>query len=130
MISILLALLSADPAIAPYFQRFENEAQIYGHSEKTSQVVAYFNHKRGKAVAYCDTASRPTIVITEEYWTKADDIERELVVFHELGHCVLGRHHLNAQFSDGRPVSIMNYKNVSEKQFLENKDYYLRELFQ
>jgi hypothetical protein len=33
------------------------------------------------------------ISVSESYWLTASDLEREELVFHELGHCILGRGH-------------------------------------
>ena len=57
---------------------------------------------------------------------------------HELGHSVLGRDHRNDTMTavrplDGRerqvPASLMNLIGVTGSVYLENKNYYLNELF-
>ena len=47
------------------------------------------------------------ITIDASFWQRADHLTREFVVFHELGHCVLGRLHKEDMYPDGRCKSIM-----------------------
>ncbi len=48
-----------------------------------------------------------TVIVDKFYWDTADDLEREFLVFHELGHCALGRAHLDDSDAHGDCVSIM-----------------------
>jgi hypothetical protein len=52
-----------------------------------------------------------TVVVDKEYWGRLSDDERKLLIFHELGHCVLGRKHVPTFHSDENyvftPDSIM-----------------------
>ncbi len=76
--------------------------------------------------------NRPNLVtIDRSFWDSASDIWREMVVFHELGHCVLGRGHREDMDENGSCLSIiqsglgtciLRYNQV-------NRDYYIDELF-
>ena len=69
------------------------------------------------------------------------DAQLEVLVFHELGHCVLGREHDNGQLPNGDLKSLMNENDISVYSLcvypLENepcdnsfkRPYYLDELF-
>lgn len=46
--------------------------------------------------------------IDESFWNGASNIEREFVVFHELGHCYLKRSHLDTENPDGTCFSMMH----------------------
>ena len=48
-----------------------------------------------------------TVIVDKFYWDTADDLEREFLVFHELGHCALGRGHLDDSDAHGDYVSMM-----------------------
>jgi hypothetical protein len=72
------------------------------------------------------------IVIDSEYWEKSDSYEREALVFHELGHCVLDKDHNSSMvsflyFLDHRPKSIMH--PYSFYQYRYYRDDYIKELF-
>ena len=41
------------------------------------------------------------------------NLELETLIYHELGHCILGREHLSALLSNGDPKSIMEENNIS-----------------
>lgn len=71
------------------------------------------------------------IVIDRNFWTQALPIRQELLVFHELGHCVLGRDHFDEIDANGNCVSIMNtFIDNCEDSFLSTtRTQYLDELF-
>ena len=48
-----------------------------------------------------------TVVVDKFYWDTADDLEREFLVFHELGHCALNRGHLDDSDAHGDCISMM-----------------------
>lgn len=48
----------------------------------------------------------PRIYLHKEKWKLLSYAEREQLVFHELGHCILGLDH-NSASSNNRPVSVM-----------------------
>ncbi len=125
-----------DPALWPYFERFEaeglqrgllidlNDAQIIGLIENIheSDVVGQCSY------GYSDPG---TITIDQNFWSSAGTLEREMIVFHELGHCYLDRIHLDDAFPSGYCVSIMSsgtgYCRMAYT--MANRDYYLDELF-
>jgi len=63
-----------------------------------------------------------TVTIDAETWEKASDTHREVLVFHELGHCLLMRNHRNE-------CSLMNKDLVSDSDFIANRERLLDELF-
>lgn len=82
---------------------------------------------------YKKYGSKPPIVTLSFFgWETMSTIQREIVFFHELAHCLLKRPHRN-QFiiRDGEeiPISIMNAIAISDREYIQNKDYYLEELF-
>jgi len=79
---------------------------------------------------------RIEILNNELCWDSRSEIERENLIFHELGHALLGRDHLNSTFPNGISNSIMcsgsegfcsNFGVYYDNEIL--KDYYLDELF-
>lgn len=73
------------------------------------------------------------IKISKVYWNQIDELEREVIIFHELGHCELGRIHDNQIFSIGDWKSLMR-GSVSQKDpavhfYGTRREYYIDELF-
>lgn len=69
------------------------------------------------------------ITINKYWWDGYDEYDREILIFHELGHCVLNRDHTDSYDSWGRPLSIMS----TDLGGWDYKDYYnsyIQELFQ
>lgn len=81
---------------------------------------------------YETSESAPFIQLdtTSENWT-AHASSREVLVYHELGHCILDREHINTKLPNGNYKSIMKstgepiYASFSEFK----RDYYIQELF-
>lgn len=58
--------------------------------------------------------------------------DREILVFHELGHALIGRDHRDVQLPNGLRASIMNSGNIFglySKERAEHRVYYIDELF-
>ena len=71
------------------------------------------------------------IRIDEDIWTRSDTFTRELILFHELGHCYLQRDHLDEAFPNGSCTSMMASGEGSCRLKYNNytRNYYLDELF-
>lgn len=72
------------------------------------------------------------VILNEEHWNRSNDLEREELVFHELGHCLLGRPHREGDItfqSTKMPRSIMKCCDLVGKDYPEYHEYYLMELF-
>lgn len=81
-------------------------------------------------------SQRIEILNNEFCWESRTDMERENLIFHELGHAFLARNHLNTNFPNGTSKSIMcsgtegfcsNFNVYYDNEIL--KGYYLDELF-
>ena len=126
---------NVDIALWPYFESFEKEAlnndlrfdlnalEITGEIEKIPEQGVAGTCQYGLHVSH--------VTIDEKFWNSASFLEREFVVYHELGHCVLERNHTEASFVNGICKSLMRsglgvcrdaYNN-------SNRSYYIEELF-
>lgn len=68
------------------------------------------------------------IKIKTNSWRAMTDEEKEMLIFHELGHCVLGRKHCDVK-SNGIPISIMYPNILVSGQYRNSRKYLLDELF-
>ncbi len=126
---------SIDQELLPYIESFQYEAQARGIDigDLSRTISAELQTIVGDVVGQCNNQKdHPNqIFIDYQYWNTTSDLEREFLVFHELGHCVLNRAHYDAKDQEGICLSIMH----SNGQACEN-DYrqdtraaYLDELF-
>lgn len=95
-----------------YFEDFENEATARGLDIKIENIDigAYIHNIEtrgtlGQCKSYSDGSHE--VVIDAQYWERISTIEREYLVFHELGHCILDREHKDEKDTTGNCISIM-----------------------
>jgi hypothetical protein len=102
-----------DDALIPFFESFEAEA------EERGLVIEIGNHVSSARIepiedigvagicSFSDFTPNQ-IRIDKEIWDQSSPSFREYVVFHELGHCVLDREHLDDTLPGGICKSLMN----------------------
>lgn len=126
---------NADEKLYIYFDRFIDEANARGIEVDLTDIDGYvadiINPGTIGLCQYNDEENNE-ITIDKKYWNENDDLFREFVVFHELGHCKLFRDHLENEDSDGFCVSIMasGLGGCDENYSIETREAYLDELFQ
>ena len=122
-----------DPEIKPYVEQFE---QILG--KKTNVTVIFHAMPAGHetAIGVCREIPDGNLGYYQEIWIdpvdwnleSTDDDDKRVLIFHELGHCVLHRGHYN-EFERGRPISIMNWFHIGIWYDDSSRGYYDSELF-
>jgi len=122
---------NAPASVAPYDERFRSLAKVYGADLKNRTVSYSFRSFFGTTVGMCSFSSsgRNSVQFSSSAWSKGSDTFKEMLAFHELGHCLLGRGHLNDTHGDGRPESLMNSWLFNQNTYLANRDAYMKELF-
>ena len=90
--------LETDPELVPYFQIFADEAAIRGIEvdfvEANIEGLLQ-NIGRSEVLGQCfRNEQRPRkVIIDRDYWTDAEENDRQFLIFHELGHCFLDFEH-------------------------------------
>jgi hypothetical protein len=127
----LACLLSASP-ILPDFNK-EIEDILYSYKldiNKNPYIIPiYFTRKFSdeKTIAVC-FLNYKEIVISLEKWNRYDAIGKKNILYHELGHCLLGYSHRNEMYpNDGCPKSIMNFQLLDNMCYIIHKDELLKE---
>ncbi len=122
--------------LGPYFLTFQEEARSYGIDidYESSNVTATLQQiNNGNVAGTCTTNGHNLrdIVIDQSFWDNASHLLKEMVIFHELGHCILGRGHFEGQFSNGICQSIMRsgLGTCIDAYTNNNRDYFIDELF-
>lgn len=123
-----------DPVFEPFVDQFFLEAQQRGMDVKKSDFS--FSLQFGTiddAHGRCRNRDNE-MTIDPDFWEDAYEREKEYLIFHELGHCILNRRHDNEILEYGQCKSIM--KGAEDGQVCERslfsdvwRDYYLDELF-
>jgi len=75
-------------------------------------------------VCYLSPGSPPVVNIDRVHWRSLGLVERQLLLFHELGHCLLHRDHV-----EDSTISIMNPYLISAQTFSKNEEGLMSELF-
>ncbi len=129
---------NVDPDFEEYVQRFIAEGAGRGveiNFDDTGLLIEYSDRIVEGATGYCYLGNH-NIVIDKSEWTALTDTQKEYLLFHELGHCELDRHHKNDQFDNLLWKSLMrgdplvgNQKFIPVPYYGFRKNYYRDELF-
>ena len=126
-------LIDAESALKPSCVRFTNEAKARGIAVDLSDhplTGIISDIPTSQVIGQCSYSNETPykVTIDKPFWDKASDLGKEFVVFHELGHCVLGRAHDESTDSRGFCLSIMrsgtgtcrdSYNSTSRKALLD-----------
>ncbi len=122
--------ISIDPAFLPYFESFRAAGEVRGVKVnfELEGIQGVFGDVDDGVSAQCQhrTGAADQVVIDRAYWNMATTIEREFLIFHELGHCYLNRGHLDDRTPQGHCLSIMH---SSAQSCNNNYDVNTREKF-
>ena len=130
-------------SFANYVKKFYDEANIRGKNE---------NNIIGKAIEdlklefdsdltnYCgyalsfNTSNSPHVIISDRAtcWNDRSATDKEILIFHELGHAILKRSHDDTRMSNNHRKTMMfsgNQFGLYKKEEIDKRRYYLDELF-
>jgi hypothetical protein len=125
-----------DNRLVKYFKSFEIEGLARGleinlaANDITGDIVDIDDSNVAGRCQYGSHVN-PHIIIDSEFWAQASEYGKEMIVFHELGHCYLKRDHLEDEMDNGVCASIMRsgkgscYDNYNQT----TREFYLNELF-
>jgi hypothetical protein len=120
---------STNKEFIPYIERFTRATTI------TPDISINFNKLEDYVgVCFIFNNGQRKIEIDAQFWDEADDLTREELLFHELGHCVLNRDHdltltSHSDYDYNFPNSIMYPYVFGGAPFYEQfKDHYWEEL--
>ncbi len=125
---------NVDPALQSYFEEFEYQGSLRGMQIDLTEagLIATIEELGEEHVAGQCTygaAIDNEITIDKGFWNDfPQTLIREMVIFHELGHCYLERGHREGAHSNGACISIMrsgledcidNYNSLTRKAYLD-----------
>ena len=104
-----------DTELMPYLETFLAEANSRGLSFDAENLIMEFGELRKEICGEYQrsTAGQRRIIIVKNAacWLDAPTQNREALVLHELGHCLLLRPHRDDKLKSGDPASIMYSQN-------------------
>ena len=125
-----------DEDLQEYFDRFALEAiergiKVAYDSIPISARITVIDQNNIAGTCTRRDHDNNDIEVNRAFWERATDLEREFVVFHELGHCYLDREHTEVQHSDGTCSSIMasGTGTCRNNYTINTRDDYIDELF-
>ncbi len=128
------ASYQVDPQLEPIVEKFRRIGySVTGQPIKADDLIAQFTDSINygdNAVGDCQVGGgAPTINILKPFWDTSDYTVHEIIMFHELGHCLLYRFHDLTVLKNGRPNSIMYPDVLPETWYLADYSRYTTELF-
>lgn len=124
-------IVSAEKELEVYSRLFEQYAAAYDIQVNMRAVRLYFvTGISKKTLGLCSYRDgKRKIYINTQHWKKLSDMDREALMMHEFGHCVLGLHHNSSRFSDGTPISLMHPFETNGDYYGEYRINYLDQMF-
>jgi hypothetical protein len=111
---------------------FTTESQAQGSPVTITDLIVQStsNFPSGSEMGTCiqEEGATPVIQISQPLWDSLDADGQQELLFHELGHCVLGRVH-EENLNNSVPTSLMNSEFLGSALYNANKAQYLHELF-
>jgi len=103
----------------------ESQLEVY-----LSSQIAEIHEENVAGVCHFSSNRPNQITIDLSFWERASDFDKEMVVFHEIGHCVLGQGHRETEDANGNCLSIMRSGTGDCRTLYNsnNRDYYINEL--
>lgn len=120
-----------------FVQTFESTSAGLGQDMTINDLVLEFGSTPSMnetGVCEITEGETPRVTINERIWTNLTLMDRQEVIFHELGHCVLRRKHQEGTVTVGGywgtiPNSIMYPYRIPGSIYEPNQEYYDEELF-
>lgn len=128
---------SSNPVFANIVTQFEQAGRQYsGNPNYTvGDVPVNFGDTENESfegVCFSYPDGTTEVIIRESWWNSASQALKESLLFHELGHCALGRDHTNETIDVNGvswKASMMNSVIVNSGQYNSHRAGYLSELF-
>ena len=114
-----LPVYSVPAKFQPYITSFINEAANRGHAYTINNLIIQYDSTL--TAAYCAKSNvisaennvQKIISVNPNITCWQNNIQLETLIFHELGHCFLGREHDDTLLPKGDPKSIMIKNDIT-----------------
>jgi hypothetical protein len=124
---------TVESELKTYVDYFEDAAKLYGVKVNMNNLVVDFvdSYPIQNWVGLCQSGTGVSkfVTVKRAYFKSAPTEVKYTLIMHELGHCVLGRSHVEGYLQNSCPKSLMHPSDNVFGCFFKNQDYYFRELF-
>lgn len=122
-----------DRTLKPFLDMYYAEAEKRGITVDRKEVVLVFGHTKARedddTIGFCAEAGNvPQMVIDEETYQSYNQSEREMLILHEIGHCVGKRDHCEVM-ENKQPISLMYSKMFDVRYYDVHREGLMNELF-
>lgn len=122
-----------DSSLKKYLITYISEAQKRNIELEQKEILMIFGNtstsEDPEVIGFCqDVGAYNYIVIDKVFFEDSNEEEREMLILHELGHCIGKRDHCDL-LQDGFPVSLMHSRMFSDDFYKKNRENLLNELF-
>ncbi len=114
---------TVSPEIEPYLLSFQDEARAHGVLITFHGIDVQFGDLPAPQVGVC-YSGQLRVVVDQRVWDTYDSYRREVVIYHELGHCLLGKGHVAAS-----TPAIMNPMLMWSSYYAAHRTELLNEFF-
>lgn len=137
-IALIIDEIKHDSSFDKYIENFQNEGKkIRGESFLVEDLKITFGIGNtlntginGRAINFNGKGGLNNVVlINQDHWDGSSEYEKELLIFHELGHNILGRVGHETSFINKYPISIMCLPKPMDGMYSDNREFYIKELF-
>jgi len=92
--------------------------------------IGSLDHYGSGVIGLCETGyGLRRVTLDPDFWNNVSNTQKELLMHHELGHCILYRAHRTSLLSSGAEASIMYPIIMASSTYLNDYNYYQNELF-
>ena len=123
--------------VGVYVRLFQNEAASRGLEIGTQRLRIYVVDKFSEelrdegTIGLCVySGDKRTVFLDKRTLNTYSSYQREMLVFHELGHCLLLLGHDESTDEDGIPLSLMYPANFNSSYYVSSRKYYLDQMFE
>lgn len=125
------------PEFQPIYESFLQEAKSRGFKHlNLINISIHFNdlnqvpkEENKTTLGECRLiiGMSPKIMIDRQSWNRMNSAQKEMTIFHELGHCFLLKGHTDAH--NHQIISLMNSNMFDSNLYLRERNNFLNEMF-
>lgn len=122
-------VVSVDSKLQKYVDEFTDESVKVNRKVDFTDLTVRFSYEMEEDVlGQCVNTRHPLVLINENPWYDQTETAQKIIMFHELGHCILNRKHVET-WTNGIATSIMYPYVLADEMYIDNWYYYMHELF-
>lgn len=107
------------PEFQPHLDSFNEEAIERGYRFNTDNITVIFEERKRLVIADCEHSSK-TIRVDPTAWKAMSPKFKEVLMFHELGHCVLDMGHSTGIMTSNISWVYRDFSGKKREKYLDD----------